>query len=300
MTGREIIYQNSSAVRIDKYLALVLKKSRHQIQQVLEKGLCLVNDKPVKAGFRLKPGAKIFLQEEVEEDSSRENGEKKELEIIYEDEAIIVVSKPAGLLTHAYPNSEPDSVISRVAAKHSVCPVGGPWRPGVVHRLDRYTSGVLVIARTELAYSELVTQFKNHQVDKSYLAVVRGIFAPGDQTFELGLMPRRKQPNTMHVRFLTGKMAITRAKLLRSFKGESLLEISPITGRTHQIRVTLSYFGYPILGDRKYGCESSLIGRPALHAWRLCLLHPVTGERKKFVAPLPDDFKNLLHSLKEE
>ncbi|HOL67696.1 MAG TPA: RluA family pseudouridine synthase [bacterium] len=300
MSFREICYQGPPGVRVDKFLAESLGLSRSYWQRLLRQGFCLVNGRAVSPDYRLHTGTIVLLKEEIKEDVSSTGPCSGEVPIIYQDQAIIVASKPAGLLTHPFPSSEKDSLVGRVLARFTLTRIGQPWRPGVVHRLDRETSGVLVLARTDEAYWSLVNQFKHHQVEKNYLAVVKGRFPAEKKTVELGVGARRGQPTRMQVRFLSGKIAVTRFNLLEQLPDASLVEVIPITGRTHQIRVTLSYCGFPVLGDRKYGVESSYISRTALHAYRLAFIHPVTGQKMEFSAPLPEDLVTLLKILREE
>ncbi len=280
--------------RIDKYLRNYLPLSRERIQKLIKCGSIVVNEKKVEPSYKLKIGDTIEIIQKEVETFSLIPPENLPLDIIYEDEDIIVINKPSGILTHPTYHSIKGTLLNRILAHTRLSSVGAPLRPGVVHRLDKETSGVIVFAKSDSAYWDLVEQFKNRRVEKIYLAFVYGKFTPREKEVEFTIVPDRENPTRMKVKFLKGKKAITRIRVLKYCNNFSLVEVKPLTGRTHQIRLTLKYLGFPILGDFKYGMESELIERTALHAYKLSFYHPRKSEKVEFTAPLPDDLKVLL------
>lgn len=289
---REIVAKEKE--RIDKYLKKYLPFSREKIQKLIKNGFIVVNGEKIEPSYKLKIGDKIEISDDKIESASSIPPENLPLEIIYEDEDIIVINKPPGIITHPTPQSLKGTLLNRILAHTTLSQIGAPLRPGVVHRLDKETSGVIVFAKSDYAYWNLVEQFKNRNVEKTYLAFVKGKFLPQEKVVEFTVVHDKENPTKMKVRFLRGKKAITRIKVLKYCGNFSLLEVKPLTGRTHQIRITLKYLGFPILGDTKYGVESELIKRTALHSYKLSLHHPRENKKMEFTAPLPDDLKVLL------
>jgi 23S rRNA pseudouridine1911/1915/1917 synthase len=237
------------------------------------------------------------------------------LDILYEDSSIIVVDKPSGMVVHPAAGN-PSGTLVNALLYHckDLAGINGILRPGIVHRLDKDTSGVMVVAKDDEAYHKLSRQFKSHMVEKVYLAIASGQFSKEEGLIDspIGRHPRERK--RMSVRTRKGRPAITRWKVMEKLKGFALLEISPQTGRTHQIRVHLSSMGHPLLGDPLYGRKGQRglirdpllkehvkkMGRQALHAHRLGFNHPRTGEKVEFVAPIPDDMKALLEWLRSQ
>jgi len=216
------------------------------------------------------------------------------LDIIYEDEEIIVINKSPGVLTHPTFSVKKGTLINKLVFHTSLSDIGALLRPGVVHRLDKDTSGVIVFAKTDFTHRNLVEQFKNRKVEKIYLAVVEGKFYPEEKEVEFTVSPSKDNPTIMKVHYLRGKKTLTRIKVLKYFDKVTLVQARPVTGRTHQIRITLAHLGFPIIGDKKYGGEKSeLISRTALHSYKLSFQHSGTGRFQTFCAPVPEDFKLL-------
>ncbi len=220
--------------------------------------------------------------------------------IIYEDEAILVINKPAGMLVHPAGKRTSATLLNELFSY---------WkgfqrleRAGIVHRLDRDTSGIIVVAKTNLAYRSLKKQFQERKVEKKYLAVVKGKFPFDKEEFKIPL-GRRGDQITRGLVFKEGKEAITKFRVLQTFSQATVLEVFPKTGRTHQIRASLLFLGYPIIGDRKYGGKKTeiddSIGRQALHSALIGFFHPLTKRYLTFTAPLPEDMEELLQSLRE-
>lgn len=301
--------------RVDKYLQGRFPKfSRSMMQNIIKEGGVSVNGKPVKPSHKLNPGdtIDISLPEPPKKEIVPEN---IPLNIIHEDDSIIVIDKQADLIVHpARSNTHGTLVNALVYHAENLSSGTAAFRPGIVHRLDRDTTGVMVVAKDDFAQWKIARQFEKRLVKKSYLAIVQGtpeldadrISAP------LGVNPQIREKYA--IRPDIGKEAETIYEVLESFEGFSLLKLTPKTGRTHQIRVHLSYIKHPIVGDRMYGgkpvyprqfkktghsIEEPVINRPALHAHTLEFMHPLTNSSVKFEASLPEDMQNLLNILRK-
>ncbi len=283
--------------RLDAWLARVLGWPRHQIQRSIERKLVVVEgvSGPLRAALRLRPGQQIRIEIPPPTDA-RVIPEPGPLEILYEDSELVALNKPAGLVVHPGSGRPTGTLVHRLLSAYPELEgVGGPGRPGIVHRLDKDTSGVLLIARTARSYRELVRQFAARDVEKRYLAFVAGVprESQGVLTAPIGRHPRERK--RMAVR-ADGKEAHTEWRVVARARDRTALEVRPLTGRTHQIRVHLKFLGHPILGDTTYGPRSGpggkisvKLSRPALHAWRLLFLHPTHGTRVAVTAPLAED-----------
>ena len=287
--------------RVDQYLAEQFSDcSRAFVAHLVRAGHVTVNQRRVKPSARLRPGD-IVRGTFPPPVSIGLSPEAIRLDILYEDNDIIVVDKPAGLVVHPAPGHRGGTLVN--ALLHhcpDLQPIGGEIRPGIVHRLDKDTSGAIVAVKNAAALDKLAAQFKHREVRKVYLAIVRGVPAAdaGRLDWPIGRHPvaRRK----MSIRSRQGRAAVTLWRVRRKMGGASLLEVDLQTGRTHQIRVHCAAMGHPLLGDAVYGRpwrEGPTAGRQMLHAWRLSLTHPGNGERMTFEAPLPDDMQALLSRL---
>jgi 23S rRNA pseudouridine1911/1915/1917 synthase len=246
------------------------------------------------------------------------NPEPLPLTILYEDPSIIVIDKPSGMVVHpAYGNPRGTLVNALLYHCKDLTGINGVLRPGIVHRLDKDTSGVMVVAKDDEAYRQLTKQFKNRTVEKVYLALVYGPFRKDEGLIDAAIGRHPHERKRMSLRTRRGRTAITRWRVAERLNGFTLLEVFPQTGRTHQIRVHLSSMGHPLLGDPLYGRKGRSgtihdpalkecvirMGRQALHAYRLGFVHPKTGENVRFESPLPEDMKKVrecLHSLVQE
>jgi len=294
--------------RLDRHLAERLGAARNQVQRWLRENRVLLDGRPAKAATVLAGGEEL----EVDRPPPTPAGIEPEagpLSILFEDPDLVVVDKPPGLVVHPGAGRGAGTLVHRLLARFpEIDGVGGPGRPGIVHRLDRDTSGALVVARTPAAYRELQRAFAERRVDKRYLAVVYGAPEPpaGEIDAAIGRHPERRKEMTVRTREGKGaRPALTRYRTLAAAAGIALLELGLETGRTHQIRVHLKSVRHPIVGDPVYG-EARWRGlpgpvqaplrafpRPALHAWRLAFDHPRTGERVYFEAPVPEDLRTL-------
>ncbi len=286
--------------RIDVYLAEKLKDtSRVTIQRLISNGKVLVNGKTVKASYKVQEGDKIEVEEEVPVEISLKPQEIP-LDIIYEDKDIIVVNKPKGMVVHPA-NGNPDgTLVNAIMAicKDSLSGIGGEIRPGIVHRLDKDTSGIIIVAKNDKAHINLSEQIKEHNVKKTYIALVRGIVKENEATINMPIGRSEKDRKKMAVT-RKGKEAVTHFKVLERYDKYTLLEVNIETGRTHQIRVHLSQIGYPIVGDEVYsnGKNEWNVKGQCLHAKSLEFTRPTTEEKMHLEAELPQYFKNILEDL---
>ena len=300
MKELEVIEQVSK--RIDAYMAEKYEDiSRVAIQRLIETGKILVNGKKVKASYKVQVNDKITMEEEkaVEVELKAQD---IPVEIIYEDRDIIVVNKPKGMVVHPA-NGNPDgTLVNAIMAicKDSLSGIGGEIIPGIVHRLDKDTSGILIVAKNDKAHINLSEQIKEHKVKKTYIALVKGIVKENNATINMPIGRSEKDRKKMAVT-KKGKEAITHFKVLKRYDKYTLLEINIETGRTHQIRVHLSQIGYPIVGDEVYskGKNEWNIKGQCLHAKSLDFKHPVTNENMHLEAKIPQYFEKILEELKE-
>ena len=290
--------------RIDAYICSKLDISRVTVQRLIKENKILVNKKQTKASYKVKIGDKI----EIEEEEAKEIEIKAEnipLEILYEDKDIIIVNKPKGMVVHPA-NGNPDGTLVNAImsiCKDSLSGIGGEIRPGIVHRLDKDTSGAIIIAKNDKAHINLSEQIKNHEVEKTYIALVRGIVKENEATINMPIGRSTKDRKKMAVN-KNGKSAITHFKVIERFAKENctLLEIKIETGRTHQIRVHLSEIGYPIIGDEVYSSGKNMwnIKGQCLHAKSLKFKHPITNKEMYIEAPLPEYFSSLIRNLEKD
>ncbi|MFA5892589.1 MAG: RluA family pseudouridine synthase [Candidatus Margulisiibacteriota bacterium] len=283
--------------------------SRSRAKGLIDSGNITVNEEAVAPSYKLKANdrIKITLPPPV---GSTVNAEKIPLEIVYEDDQIIVVNKPKGMVTHPAPGHYSGTLVNALLAHcDHLAATGAPLRPGIVHRLDKDTSGLIVVAKTDPAYYSLIKQFKDRTVEKTYFALAQGIIKNDQGVIEasIGRHPvnRKKMTvvrttnhpspslGTSESRSTKGRAALTEYRVLKRFKKHTLVEVKIKTGRTHQIRVHLSHLGYPLVGDPTYGGQKNTLGVTGqmLHAGQLKFVHPLTGEKLEFTAALPVEFR---------
>ncbi len=286
--------------RIDSYLAKNTKHSRANIQRLIDEEKILVNNSKVKVSYKMQVDDEIKIEDEQPKEISL-RAQEIPLEILYEDNDIIVVNKPKGMVVHPA-NGNPDGTLVNAImsiCKDSLSGIGGEIRPGIVHRLDKDTSGVIVVAKNDKAHINMSEQIKNHEVEKTYIALVRGFVKENEATINMPIGRSSKDRKKMAVT-KEGKSAITHFKVIERFGNYTLLEVKIETGRTHQIRVHLTEIGYPIVGDTVYsnGKNEWNIQGQCLHAKSLKFKHPITGKEMFIEAPLPEYFENVISELK--
>jgi len=286
------IDEEESGQRVDRWLADELDHSRTLIQRWIGEGLVLINNIGARASQTIELGDTIQI-EIPDPVSDTIAPESIPLDILFEDKALIAINKPPGMVVYPAAGHPNGTLINGLLAHCSLASVGAPRRPGVVHRLDAGTSGVIVVAKTDNAYHHLVNQFKKGDVSKKYIALVEGRILEDEGLIDA---PLGRDPNDyqkMKVISKSGKPAITEFNILKKFKTQTLVEALPKTGRTHQIRVHFAAIGHPLVGDDKYGRQRSVRTRLYLHAWELHIWHPLTNQRLHLTAPLPDEFQTL-------
>ena len=283
--------------RLDKLLADKLKnRSRSFIQKLIKKNKIKVNGKQVKKSYKLKNGDKITVKIPPAR-KPEVKAVEMDLDIIYEDKDIIVVNKPAGLVVHPAPGNWNDTLVSGLLAHtDDLSGIGGVKRPGIVHRLDKNTSGTIVVAKNDETHKNLSNQFKKREVEKIYHAVVKGSikYNSGKIDAPIGRDPDNRKK--MAVIKKNSKKAITKFRLIKKIDNYSYLEIDLKTGRTHQIRVHFSYIGHPVVGDDKYGKNNNGISGQLLHAYKLGFKHPGQNKWVEFKAELPPQFQEFIKS----
>ncbi len=294
-----VVKNEDDKIRIDSYLAKQKNGlSRVAVQRLIEEEKILVNGKKTKPSYKIQENDKITVEEEQPKETNLK-AQDIPLDIIYEDQDIIVVNKPKGMVVHPA-NGNPDgTLVNAVMAicKDTLSGIGGEIRPGIVHRIDKDTSGILIVAKNDKAHINLSEQIKKHEVKKTYIAVVRGLVKENEATINMPIGRSTKDRKKMAVT-KNGKEAITHFKVLERYyeHNVTLLEVKIETGRTHQIRVHLSQIGYPIIGDAVYsnGKNEWGIQGQCLHAKSLQFKHPSTGKEMYLEAPLPEYFKMIL------
>src|SRR5437868_4155952 len=310
--------------RIDAYLASRFTDySRRVIQKIIDADAVLVNGRPVKASYRVRGGDRVSIHLPELPDTTPEPQEIP-IEVVYEDEALTVVNKPPGMVTHPARGNWRGTLVNALQFHYdTLSPLAGANRPGIVHRLDRDTTGLLVVVKDELAHRRLALQFELRQVHKEYLALVHGVPQRDSDYIErtIGFHPTSREKMAIRAPEDGGKAAVTFYEVVERFRDFALVRCKPMTGRTHQIRIHLTHIGHPILADKLYSGrdritlgdllgpehrgtvpaaerEQVLIDRQALHAHRLRFRHPLSGIDLDLTAPLPADMERTLQALR--
>jgi 23S rRNA pseudouridine1911/1915/1917 synthase len=302
-----VVPADSTGQRLDRFLVSVLEGlSRSQVQKLIDDGRVTLDRKPPKANLALRAGDRIDVDVPAAT-PSRVAAEALPVEILFQDADLAVLDKPAGMVVHPGAGHASGTLVN--ALLHHIgdlSGVGGELRPGIVHRLDRGTSGVMVIAKNDAAHQELARQFHDREVEKEYIALVWGVVQAGRRIdAAIGRDPANRQKMSMRAKH--ARHAVTRITRAHHMPGVTLCQVAIHTGRTHQIRVHLSAIGHPIVGDSTYGGlhrrvpadirAVQRLERPFLHAHRLAFRHPRDGRKMEFTAPLPDDLQSVLDAL---
>jgi 23S rRNA pseudouridine1911/1915/1917 synthase len=291
-----IFFLAEGGERLDHYLqARMTGYSRARIQAWIKGGLVSVNGAPAKSSTMLRGGEKIEVSP-ADPPPLKAEPEDAPIEILYEDASVIAVNKPAGLVVHAGAGAHSGTLVNRLVHHFkSLSQVGGELRPGIVHRLDRGTSGVILVARTDAAHRALAAQFSGRTTEKTYLALVEGRVNADSGRITKPIARDPSHRTRMTSRLEHGRDALTDYRVLRRFEKFTYLEVRIGTGRTHQIRAHLAGIRHPVAGDKLYGAQ--LTDRIFLHAWRVRFDSPATGERITVEAPLPEDLQHWLGAI---
>ena len=272
--------------------------SRSHIKNMIEKNCVFVNGKQVKSGYKLRENDKISVTIKAPEKISTEE-EDVPFDIVYEDADVVVVNKPQGLVVHPCTSTKSGTLVNGLLHRvKNLSGINGVLRPGIVHRLDKDTSGLLVVAKNDKAHIALQEQIKNKTCKRIYLAVLTGNLKEDSGEIVTKIARDKKDRKKMAVADV-GREAITNYRVLERFKDACLVEFLLKTGRTHQIRVHAKYLNHPIVGDKVYGKEVKGLNGQLLHAYKLSFIHPTTGKEVSFTAPLPDYFENYLQKLRK-
>ncbi|HPW59200.1 MAG TPA: RluA family pseudouridine synthase [Candidatus Rifleibacterium sp.] len=276
--------------------------SRTLAQEMLKTGEIKVGSQLVKPGLKVKGGEKVEITFRPEEVEPEIKATTLDFPILFEDRYMIAVNKPAGLVVHPGAGKEKTTVVSALLGHTKLSPIGAPTRPGVVHRLDKDTSGVMILAKTRDVHRKLAEAFAGHELEKEYLAIIQGHIVNRKGRIEVAIerdkIHRKRMKATSADK---GRMAISIFEVLEYLKGATLVKVKILTGRTHQIRVHMAFTGHPLLGDVTYGGKRlEKKAEHFLHSHRLALKHPVTGKDLEFIAPMPDRFAHMLTQLRQE
>ncbi|MBE7051284.1 MAG: RluA family pseudouridine synthase [Ruminococcaceae bacterium] len=287
-----------SGTRIDKYIS-VDGMTRATVQRLIENGGITVNGKPTKNNYKLKSGDIIEIEPEEPQDANIE-AENIELDIVYEDDSLLVVNKPQGMVVHPAPGNYSGTLVNALMyhCKDNLSGINGVMRPGIVHRIDKDTSGLLLVAKTDEAHHSLSEQIQNKTVRREYICVCEGVVKPkkGIVDAPIGRDPSNRLK--MAVTPLNSKNALTHFEVVEQFESAALVKCVLETGRTHQIRVHMQYIGHPVMGDPLYARSNPMnLSGQALHARIIGFNHPVTGEYMEFNVNPPEEFNGLVSKL---
>lgn len=285
-------------IRLDNYLIDKLDSSRSKIQKLIKNNSILVNDKNTKSSYLVKTGDIITITD-VKEESSNIEPEDIKLDIVYEDEYLLVVNKPSGMVVHPGCGNRNHTLVNALM-NHSKLSNIDNIRPGIVHRIDAYTSGLLMVAKDDKTHRELALELKSNKAKRKYLALVHGVIVEDTATIDAPIGRDTKNRKKMCVTSVNSKDAITHIKVLERYIDTTFIECTLETGRTHQIRVHLSYINHPIVNDSVYGYKKQInptFGQ-MLHAYTLGFIHPVTHKYLEFKAEPPKEFMEILNHYK--
>ena len=287
-------------IRLDKFLSDNTEYSRSLIQNMIENEAITVNNKKEKASYKISNGDIINIEDDYIKPIDIEP-EKMDLKIVYEDEDIIVVDKPSGLVVHPGSGVSTNTLVNGLAYyTNSLSDISGELRPGIVHRIDKDTSGLLMIAKTNKAHEILSYYFKNKLVKREYIALLTGEFPHESATIDAPIGRSKENRVKMAVTDINSKNAVTNLKVLKRYKGYTLVSCILETGRTHQIRVHMQYIGYPIYNDPVYNTKKATEFGQFLHSYKMTFDHPISKKHIELTCPLPKEFEDFLKTLEEK
>ena len=282
--------------RIDKYLANLTNYSRETITKMIDSDFILVNNKKVKASYKPVLGDIIEIKEGFIKKTNLE-GQKLDLDIVYEDDYLMVINKPSGLVVHPGSGNKDNTLVNGlIYYTKNLSDIGDINRPGIVHRLDKDTSGLMLVAKENKTHEILAEEFKRHNIHREYVALVDGVIEVSKGCIDAPIKRSKENYQKMTVAS-GGKKAITNFEVIKRYKNNTLIRLVLETGRTHQIRVHLAYIGYPVHNDPVYNKKTSTSFGQFLHSEYLSFIHPITNKKLEFRCSLPDEFKKYLNTL---
>lgn len=282
-------------IRIDKYLASKIDFSRETITKMLAEEYILVNGKSIKASYKVKVGDVILIKDGFVKEMTLE-ATKMDIDIVYEDEYLMVINKDSGVVVHPGAGNNNNTLVNGLLYYNKTLSKGEEFRPGVVHRLDKDTSGLMIIAKDDKAHELLADDFKNKRIHREYIALLDGVFPQEKAVIDAPIGRSKQYFDKMEV-CKDGKKAITNFEVIKKYKNYTLVRLVLETGRTHQIRVHLAYIGYPVHNDPVYSNKSYTDFGQFLHSAYLRFKHPITGELLEFNSDLPKEFQNFIDNL---
>lgn len=282
-------------VRIDKYLASKTDYSRETITKMLAEEYILVNGKSIKASYKVKVGDVILIKDGFVKEMSLE-ATKMDIDIVYEDEYLMVINKDSGVVVHPGAGSSNDTLVNGLLYYNKTLSKGEEFRPGIVHRLDKDTSGLMIVAKDDKAHELLADDFKNKRIHREYIALLDGVFPQKKAIIDAPIGRSKQYFDKMEV-CKDGKKAITNLEVIKKYKDYTLVKLVLETGRTHQIRVHLAYIGYPVHNDPVYSNKVCTDFGQFLHSAYLKFKHPITGEVLEFNSKLPEEFQTFIDNL---
>jgi 23S rRNA pseudouridine1911/1915/1917 synthase len=296
----EIRVEEVKEKRLDKFLTNYIDESRSYITKLIKNGNVLVNDEEVNPHYEVRIDDIITIDEDYKEELNIEP-ENIPLDIVYEDDDIILINKPSGMVVHPGNGNNTGTLVNALMYHtNTLSDLNGEVRPGIVHRIDKDTSGIMIAAKNNKAHEILSDMLSRHEIEREYIALVKGEFPNDTATIDAPIGRDEKNRIRMAVTSKNSKDAITHLRVIKRYKGYTLLRLKLETGRTHQIRVHLNYIGYPIVNDPLYGtCDNPSFGQ-FLHSTSIRFKHPITGKELFFEVPLPKEFDTYLEGLEEK
>lgn len=282
-------------VRIDKYLASKTDFSRETITKMIEEEYILVNGKSIKASYKVKDNDVILIKDGFVKEMKLE-ATKMEIDIVYEDEYLMVINKDSGVVVHPGAGNSNDTLVNGLLYYNKTLSKGEEFRPGIVHRLDKDTSGLMIVAKNDKAHELLADDFKNKRIHREYIALLDGVFPQEKAIIDAPIGRSKQYFDKMEV-CKDGKKAITNLEVIKKYKDYTLVKLVLETGRTHQIRVHLAYIGYPVHNDPVYSNKACTDFGQFLHSAYLKFKHPITGEVLEFNSKLPEEFQTFIDNL---